>query len=85
MVVISTKMSELGEEQFSSQFHKDGLVDVAYSPELRQAVSASSTGIKVRVRVAVLAIFHRNPSYTSCESCQLLLLRGKQLKRNTNQ
>lgn len=47
MVLISTHMSEVGEEQFSAQFHKGGITDVAYSPELRQAAAAGSTTIKV--------------------------------------
>ena len=47
MVLISTHMSEIGEEQFSGQFHKGGITDVAYSPELRQAAAAGSTSIKV--------------------------------------
>lgn len=47
MVLISTHMSEIGEEQFSGQFHKGGISDVAYSPELRQAAAAGPSSIKV--------------------------------------
>ena len=47
MVLISTHMSEIGEEQFSGQFHRGGITDVAYSPELRQAAAAGSGTVKV--------------------------------------
>lgn len=46
-MLISTRMSEIGEEQFSGRFFKDGMTDVSYSPELRQAVAAGPTSIKV--------------------------------------
>lgn len=49
LVVISTKLSEIGEEKFSGLFHKDGLTDVAYSTVLGHAVVAGSSGIKVRL------------------------------------
>lgn len=47
LVLISTHMSEIGEEQFSGRFFKEGMTDVSYSPELRQAVAAGPTSIKV--------------------------------------
>ena len=47
LVLISTRMSEIGEEQFSGRFFKGGMTDVSYSPELRQAVVAGRTSIKV--------------------------------------
>eukprot|EP00903_Cladosiphon_okamuranus_P008272 g7961.t1 len=47
LVLISTRMSEIGEEQFSGRFFKGGMTDVSYSPELRQAVAAGPTSIKV--------------------------------------
>lgn len=50
LVLISTRMSEIGEEQFSSRFFKGGMTDVSYSPELRQAVAAGPTSIKVGTR-----------------------------------
>lgn len=58
LVVISTKMSEVGEEKFSGLFHKDGLTDVAYSAVLQHAVVAGSSGIKVRLQW---------PWYRSCQ------------------
>lgn len=50
LVLISTRMSEIGEEQFCSRFFKGGMTDVSYSPELRQAVAAGPTSIKVSAR-----------------------------------
>lgn len=46
-MLISTHMSEIGEEQFSGRFFDGGLTDVSYSPGLRQAVAAGPTSIKV--------------------------------------
>ncbi len=47
LVLISTHMSEIGEEQFSGRFFEEGMTDVSYSPELRQAIAAGPTSIKV--------------------------------------
>ncbi|CAM9385562.1 unnamed protein product, partial [Hapterophycus canaliculatus] len=47
LVLISTRMSEIGEEQFCSRFFKEGMTDLSYSPELRQAVVAGPTSIKL--------------------------------------
>lgn len=47
MVLISTHMSEIGEEQFSGNFLKEEVTDLAYSPELKHAVVAGSACIKV--------------------------------------
>lgn len=47
LVLISTRMSEIGEEQFSGRFFNGGMTDVSYSPELRHAVAAGPTSIKV--------------------------------------
>lgn len=47
LVVISTKMSEVGEEKFNGLFHEDGLTDVAYSTVLGYAAVAGTSGIKV--------------------------------------
>lgn len=50
MVLVSTRMSDVGEEQFSGRFFKGGMTDLAYSPELRQAVAAGPASIKVSAR-----------------------------------
>lgn len=49
LVVISTKMSDIGQEQFSGQFQQGGLTDVAYSSILGHAAVAGPSGIKVRL------------------------------------
>lgn len=48
--MISTHMSEVGEEQFNGQFYETGLTDVAYSPELRHGVFSGATSIKVQTQ-----------------------------------
>ncbi|CAM9307951.1 unnamed protein product [Choristocarpus tenellus] len=47
LVVISTLMSEIGEEQFSGRFHNGSMADVAYSSVLKRAATAGLGGIKV--------------------------------------
>lgn len=49
MVLISTHMNEVGEEQFSEQFHKEAMNNLVYSTVLRCAASASKTSVKVCV------------------------------------
>lgn len=46
-MVISTQMSEVGEEKFNGQFHNGALTDLAYCTVLKHAVVAGPTGIKV--------------------------------------
>ena len=53
-------MSEVGEEQFSGRFFKEGMTDVCYSPELRQAVAAGPTSIKVSVQDKLDQIIQSN-------------------------
>lgn len=54
MVLISTHMSEVGEEQFSEQFHKEAMSDLVYSMVLRCAASAGKTSVKVCVCVCII-------------------------------
>ncbi|KAJ8599437.1 hypothetical protein CTAYLR_008001 [Chrysophaeum taylorii] len=46
-VVISTHISEIGEELFSGRFHQRALYDVAYSPTLKYTAVAGDMGIKL--------------------------------------
>lgn len=56
-MLISTHMNEVGEEQFSGQFHKEAMNDLVYSPELRCAASAGKTNVKVRVCIIGTYLF----------------------------
>ena len=47
LVVISTHISEIGEELFSGRFHHKALYDIAYSPTLKYAAVAGDTGVKL--------------------------------------
>lgn len=47
MVVISTHISEIGEERYSGKFHQRALYDIAYSPKLKYAAVAGDMGIKI--------------------------------------
>ena len=47
VVVISTSMREIGQEQYSGQFHKKRLDSIAYSPALNYAAVAGDGGIKL--------------------------------------
>ena len=47
LVVISTRISEIGEELYSARFHHSSLTDVAYSPALKLAACAGDGGVKV--------------------------------------
>ncbi|CAM9486784.1 unnamed protein product, partial [Phaeothamnion confervicola] len=47
VAVVSTHMSEIGEEQYSGRLQPGGLVDVAYNPILKQAAVAGLDGVKV--------------------------------------
>lgn len=47
VVVVSTLISEIGEERFSGRFHHRTLFDIAYSPTLNYAAVAGDDGIKL--------------------------------------
>ncbi|KAJ1448620.1 hypothetical protein M885DRAFT_538620 [Pelagophyceae sp. CCMP2097] len=47
LVVISTHISEIGEELFSGRFHHKALFDIAYSPTLKYAAVAGELGVKL--------------------------------------
>ena len=47
LVVISTHITEIGEELFSGRFHAKALFDIAYSPEMKYAAVAGDGGVKV--------------------------------------
>lgn len=65
LVVISTHMSEIGEELFSGQFYKGALTDLAYSPVLGHAVVAGPSGIKVRLLIEAERYFESDVSVLS--------------------
>ena len=47
LVVISTRMEEIGEELYSARFHRQALTNVAYSPQLKLAACAGDGGVKI--------------------------------------
>ncbi|CAM9775633.1 unnamed protein product, partial [Discosporangium mesarthrocarpum] len=60
LVVISTQMSEIGEEQFSGRFHSSSLVDLTFSTVLKRAATAGQGGVKVR---SLIQLFCVTPEY----------------------